>query len=248
MSQEYKYREIFYKDYFNSQSGRTFYLDIENKMKTEELSLKKEILPLLPKDKNCSILDIGCGFGSLIFMLKKNGYTNLKGIDLSAGQVKVAHEIGLNEVELQDLLPYLKNNIEKFDVITGLDIIEHFSKDELVEVLNSVKASLKPGGTAIFRTPNLDAPFATLYSNGDFTHENYLNYSSANQVLLTIGFTEINVMDSLMESKGFIKEIIRKISWAIVKFSIKFVIFATARTYRAMVFSPNLLISAKKPK
>lgn len=247
MSQEYKYREIFYKDYFNSQSGRTFYLDIETKMKTEEYSLKKEILPLLPQNKNCAILDIGCGFGSLIYMLKKNGYTNLKGIDLSAGQVKVAHEIGLNEVELQDLLPYLKNNPEKFDVITGLDIIEHFSKDELVEVLSSVKSALKPGGIAIFRTPNLDAPFATLYSNGDFTHENYLNFSSANQVLLTMGFTEIKVMNSLMESKGFIKELVRKISWSIIKFFIKLVIFSTARTYRAMVFSPNLLISAKKP-
>ena len=144
------------------------------------------------------------------------------------------------------LKPFLKENIEKFDVITGIDIIEHFSKDELMEVLNAVRNSLKANGIAIFRTPNLDAPFATLFANGDFTHENYLNYSSANQVLLTAGFSEIQVFDSLMRSDNFLKEICRKIIWSVVKFFIKLVVFASARSTRAMVFSPNLLIKAKK--
>ncbi len=246
MSQEFKYREQFYKDYFNSQSGRTFYLDMEAKMKSEKHLLAKEILPLLPSNKDANILDIGCGFGSFIYMLKSNGYTNIKGIDLSPGQVKVAHELGLQEVELQDLMPYLNNNQNKFDVITGIDIIEHFSKDELMEVLTAVKNSLRNNGIAIFRTPNLDAPFATLYANGDFTHENYLNYSSANQVLMTVGFHEIEVKDALMESMGFLKEILRKITWAIVKFGIKLLLFSTARTTRAMVYTPNLLIKARK--
>lgn len=93
MPQEFKYRELLYNDYFNSQSGRTFQLNIEKKLQTESRILTKEILPLLPKDKNINILDMGCGFGSLIYTLKQNGYKNLKGIDLSEGQVKVAHEI-----------------------------------------------------------------------------------------------------------------------------------------------------------
>jgi 2-polyprenyl-3-methyl-5-hydroxy-6-metoxy-1,4-benzoquinol methylase len=190
---------------------------------------------------------MGCGFGSLIYTLKKKGYTNLKGIDLSEGQVKVAHELGLTEIELQDLLPYLKNNKNKFDVITGIDIIEHFSKDELVEVLTCVKDALKPNGTAIFRTPNLDAPFATLFSNGDFTHENYINYSSANQLMLSMGFKNIQVLNSIMETQGFLKELFRKLTWAVMKTFIKLLIFSTARTTNAMVFSPNLIIKVTKP-
>ena len=110
MSNEFKYRELLYNDYFNSQSGRTFHLDIEKKLSTDSNILSREILPLIPSDKNSALLDMGCGFGSLIYTLKKKGYTNLKGIDLSEGQVKVAHELGLTEIELQDLLPYLKNN------------------------------------------------------------------------------------------------------------------------------------------
>lgn len=247
MPQEFKYRELLYNDYFNSQSGRTFQLNIEKKLQTESRILTKEILPLLPSDKNINILDMGCGFGSLIYTLKQNGYKNLKGIDLSEGQVKVAHEIGLPEVELQDLLPYLKNHSGTFDVITGIDIIEHFSKDELVEVIMCVKNALKPNGIAIFRTPNLDAPFATLFSNGDFTHENYLNYSSANQVMLSLGFKNIEVLNSFMETQGFAKELFRKTMWFFMKSFIKLMIFSTARTTNAMVFSPNLIIKVVKP-
>jgi len=247
MSNEFKYRELLYNDYFNSQSGRTFHLDIEKKLSTDTNILSREILPLIPTDKNSALLDMGCGFGSLIYTLKKKGYTNLRGIDLSEGQVKVAHELGLTEIELQDLLPYLKNNKNTFDVITGIDIIEHFSKDELVEVLTCVKDALKPNGTAIFRTPNLDAPFATLFSNGDFTHENYINYSSANQLMLSMGFKNIQVLNSIMETQGFLKELFRKLTWAIMKTFIKLLIFSTARTTNAMVFSPNLIIKVTKP-
>jgi hypothetical protein len=49
-----------------------------------------------------------------------------------------------------------------------------------------------------------------------------------------------------MRSNNIIKEIFRKIIWVVVKFFIKLAIFATARSTRAMVFSPNLLIKAKK--
>ena len=73
MPSEFKYRQQFYQDYFNSQSGRTFSLDLEAKIKSEEYLLAKEILPLMPKNHDAAILDIGCGFGSLIYMLKQNG-------------------------------------------------------------------------------------------------------------------------------------------------------------------------------
>ena len=246
MSQEFKYRELLYNDYFNSQSGRTFHLDIQKKLITDSRTLKKEILPFLPSDKNAAILDMGCGFGSLIYTLKQNGYKNLKGIDLSEGQVKVAHEIGLNEIELQDLLPYLKSHTASFDVITGIDIIEHFSKDELIELLTIIKRSLKPSGIAIFRTPNNDAPFATIYSRGDFTHENYMNASSAEQLMLSMGFKEIVVKNSHILGAGFIKEIIRNIIWKLYTVRVRLLLFASGRGSKNVLLSPNMIIKVKK--
>lgn len=246
--QAYKYRSVLYKDYYQNQSGRAFQQQIKDKMLTDEKILSAEILPLIPSDKTIRLLDIGCGFGSLIMTLKKKGYTHLKGIDLSESQVKVAHELGLPEVELQELTSFLKANPAAFDVITGVDILEHFGKDELIDLLEILKSSLKPGGIAIFRTPNLDAPFATVFANGDFTHENYMNGSSAQQLFMSMGFEQVQVHPSYMAVSGTLKELFRKITWFFVKSSIRLVLFATARSAASVIMTPNMLIRVQRPR
>ncbi len=244
----YNYRKTLYTDYYQNQSGRRFQLEIEEKMKRDEYHLSKEILPLIPKSKDIAILDIGCGFGSLIRMFKNKGFTKLKGIDLSESQVKVAHANGLNqEIEVADIHQFLSDKTGQFDVITGIDIIEHFSKDELVELLNIIKKSLKPGGIAIFRTPNNDAPFASVYANGDFTHENYMNASSATQLSLSLGFINVEVHASHLEVEGLLKEIIRKITWSILSLGIKLILFATARSTKNVLQTPNMIIKVQRP-
>jgi 2-polyprenyl-3-methyl-5-hydroxy-6-metoxy-1,4-benzoquinol methylase len=244
----YNYRKVLYQDYYQNQSGRHIQLQIEDKMNRDEQLFRAEILPLLPSQKEATILDIGCGFGSLIKLLKKLGYTNLKGIDLSESQVNIAHQFGLEkEVEVNDIANYLADKSNSFDVITGIDIIEHFSKDELIDLLSIIKNSLKPGGIAIFRTPNNDAPFATVFANGDFTHENYMNSSSATQLSLSMGFTNIEVRNSHLQVQGFLKEIIRKISWTIISATIKLVLFASARSSKNVLLSPNMIIKVQRP-
>jgi 2-polyprenyl-3-methyl-5-hydroxy-6-metoxy-1,4-benzoquinol methylase len=242
----YKYREVFYKDYFSSQSGRRDQVEQLELLKISSGKLTYEILPLLPKDRSLRILDIGCGFGSFIHVLKENGYQHIVGIDVSEQQVAVAHELGLNEVIKYDLINYLTENVNAFDVITGIDIIEHFSKDELVSVLNLVKNSLKENGMAIFRTPNMDSPFTTIFAYGDFTHENHLNSSSAEQVGLAMGFRNVSVTSSYMGSSNPLKELFRKLIWGCVMIQIKLQIFASGRTSKGIIFTPNLIICYRK--
>ena len=242
----YNYRSVLYKDYYQNQSGRAFQLQIEEKMKNDANLFSAEILPLLPKDKSIKILDIGCGFGSLIKLLKDSGYTNLTGIDLSESQVAIAHQFGLSEVQVNDINNFLSTKENTYDVITGVDIIEHFSKDELIDLLEIIKKSLRPSGIAIFRTPNNDAPFATIYSRGDFTHENYLNGSSAEQLMLSMGFCEIVVKESHIVVLGFLKEILRNILWKIYTFKVKLILFSSGRGTKNVLLSPNMIIKVKK--
>lgn len=242
----YNYRSVLYKDYYQNQSGRAFKLQIEEKMKNDAKLFSAEILPFLPSNKSIKILDIGCGFGSLIKLLKDSGYTELTGIDLSVSQVAIAHQFGLTEVQVNDINSFLTSKESFYDVITGVDIIEHFSKDELIDLLNIIKKSLKPDGIAIFRTPNNDAPFATIYSRGDFTHENYMNGSSAEQLMLSMGFSEIVVKNSHIVVAGFIKEIIRKIIWRTYTFRVKLLLFASGRGSKNVLLSPNMIIKVKK--
>lgn len=242
-----KYRDVLYANYHTNQSGRASLTDAKSLFEREKKQFEREILPKLSGfEKKARIFDLGCGSGSLLMALKQAGYSQVSGMDLSEEQVKMAHSMGVSEVVLGDAMQYLRDTTEGFDVITGMDIIEHFTKDELVELLQLIQSKLNAGGVAIFRTPNMDAPVASAFALGDFTHENYLNASSAEQVMLSCGFQEVAVLPSTMRVNGIVKEIIRRIAYDWLELILKIQLFATARSTRKVLFTPNLIIVARK--
>ena len=242
-----EYRKVLYANYHTTQSGRASLTSAEALFLREKRQFESEILPLLQSvSKSARIFDMGCGSGSLLKGLKDAGYTNVIGMDLSEEQVNMAHEFGVSEVVLGDAMQFFRSSEEQFDIITGMDIIEHFTKDELVELLQLIQSKLKKGGMAIFRTPNMDAPIATAFAIGDFTHENYLNASSAEQVMLSCGFVDVNVKPSFMRVNGFLKEGLRGIFYRLLSLRLKFQLFATARSTQKVLFTPNLLIVGVK--
>ena len=240
-----KYRETLYANYHTTQSGRAALTDAKSLFEREKWRFEKEILPLINLPKSARILDIGCGSGSFLKALSEHGYTEITGIDLSEEQVKLAHQLGVTQVQQGDLVEFLNAAEHKFDLISGMDIIEHFTKNELVDLLHLIQNYLNPGGIAIFRTPNLDAPMATVYANGDFTHENYMNASSAQQVMMACGFEKVQVFESNMQIPNALKEIIRKAVFSLLKFRFKLTLFATGRSTQNVLISPNMVIIAK---
>ena len=240
-----KYRETLYANYHTTQSGRAALTDAKSLFEREKWRFEKEILPLINLPKSARILDIGCGSGSFLKALSEQGYTEIAGIDLSEEQVKLAHQLGVTQVQQGDLVDFLNAADHKFDLISGMDIIEHFTKNELVDLLRLIQNHLNPCGIAIFRTPNLDAPMATVYANGDFTHENYMNASSAQQVLMACGFEQVQVFESNMQIPNALKEIIRKVVFSLLKFRFKLTLFATGRSTQNVLISPNMVIIAK---
>lgn len=241
------YREVLYSNYHTNQSGRASLTDARSLFEREKKQFQREILPKLTGvAKSARIFDMGCGSGSLLSALKEHGFTHLSGMDLSDEQVQMAHDMGVLEVEKGDAMQFLRNDTTGFDVITGMDIIEHFTKDELVELLQLIQSKLKSGGLAIFRTPNMDAPVASAFALGDFTHESYLNASSAQQVMLSCGFQQVKVLGSTMRVKGLFKEIVRRVVFDFTSIFWKLQLFATARSTRNILFTPNLIIVGTK--
>ena len=240
-----KYRQILYSNYHTTQSGRASLTTAKELFDREALQFSQEIIPLLRGvSKEANVFDLGCGSGSLLSALSNAGFTNIAGMDLSEEQVNLAHSLGIDRVVKGNGLEYLENCEKQFDVILGMDIIEHFTKDELVELMQKTRNALKPNGLAIFRTPNLDSPMATVFANGDFTHENYLNASSAQQVLLAVGFSTVEVLPSFMRVTPIWKEWVRSFLYRCMVFRLKLQLFATARSTRNIVFTPNMLITA----
>ena len=240
------FRETLYEKYFETQSGRRLSSSLKQRLLEGHAQLKKEILPLLPKEKTPQVLDIGCGFGEFLLFLKSQGYSNIQGIDISPDQIAQAKELGLENVRVADVFDFLASHKNQFDVITGIDIIEHFDKNELLRLLKLVKEALKPGGTSVFRTPNMDAPFTSTFAFGDYTHQSFLNYSSAQQIFTAAGFEAVEVLPSFIQVRPALKEFIRKIFWGLLTMESRLILFASGKSAKGVYFTPNLLIKVRR--
>jgi len=100
----------------------------------------------LPRDKEAKILDIGCGNGGFVYWLQSLGYKNSEGIDISKEQVGIARNLGIPNIKCADLVEFLKSKDKAYDIIFARDIIEHFKKEEIINILSLVFNSLKKGG------------------------------------------------------------------------------------------------------
>ncbi|MBL4754893.1 MAG: class I SAM-dependent methyltransferase [Flavobacteriales bacterium] len=240
------YRDQFYKNYYQTQASRYAEAPESDKIAHAEQILSKEILPLLPSNKEASILELACGHGTLLGLLQKKGYSKTSGVDIGDDQIEKAKALGVENVQRADIQTFLSSSSTTYDVIIGIDIIEHLTKSELLNLLESIKDHLKPSGKVIFRTPNCDAPLGSTFFLGDFTHEIYLNYFSAEQVMLAMGFNHIRIGGSYLGVSNPIKNFFRGVLWFKLVLFCKLVLFASARSSKKVLFTPNLIISAEK--
>lgn len=146
-------------------------------------------LPLLadlPRDAR--ILEIGCGSGELLAFLKHHGFSNASGIDISAEQVALAQQRGV-AVEQGDLFEALQQ--AECEAIIAVDVLEHFTRDELVRLSQMLYRALIPGGRLLIQTANGAGLFPRQVIYGDLTHLTIFTPESLAQLLTPAGFRDL---------------------------------------------------------
>ena len=136
------YRKIMYEKYLSSVNIT------EEKLErnfNQNVDLQKKVVANLPQDKEAKIIDLGCGYGTFLNALSKIGYKNLYGVEIGKEQNEFLNKRGF-KVYNQDLVDFLKKTDEKFDCITLFDVLEHFKKDEIVEIIPLLRQRLNKGG------------------------------------------------------------------------------------------------------
>ena len=139
-----------------------FYLAFEDHFRgTREdiFNRLKVYLPLIEKANvgtpDAPILDVGCGRGEWLELLKESGYIS-RGLDTNRVMVEQCQSRGLEVIET-DVINYLQSLPENsLGAVTGFHIIEHLPLKTLMRLFSETVRVLKPQGLVIFETPNPD--------------------------------------------------------------------------------------------
>ena len=200
-----------------------------------------------PADRSAQILELGCGHGALLYALQQAGYRNACGVDVSPEQVVAARALGIAGVNKGEVIETLHGLADaSLDVVVAFDLIEHFTKSELIPLIDEVHRVLRPSGRWIIHVPNAEGPFGARVLFSDFTHEIAFTRTSLDQVLRASGFAQIACFEDRPVPHGP-KSAVRAALWGLLRAVLLFyVAVETGALDRRAIFSQNLLAVAAK--
>ena len=167
-----------------------------------------------PVDKEVKVVDLGCGYGAFLYFINQNGYRNVSGIDTSVEMVEVAEKLGIESVVQGDVISFMEQQPdESIDVITAIDLIEHFTKEDLFYLVVQFHRVLKKGGRVITHQPNGEGVFGNSIRYGDFTHEQAFTRVSMAQIFLSNSFQSVRSFEDKPLSYSA-KSWIRRMLWS----------------------------------
>ena len=238
------YRSILYEKYvsqFKEHAG-TLRPEERNRLWT---AFEYRYLPYITDmNSSCRILELGCGPGYLLQFLKEQGFHNVQGIDVSAEQVGIAKELGCDAIEA-DVFEYLLSSEGVYDVIIAVDFVEHFYREELIELLGKVEQAVRPGGCFILQTPNGEGLFSRQMIYGDLTHCTILTPNSLKQVLQFAGFVEVEFSETGPIPKTLAGKA-RLIGWKLVKLGLNGVRRVQSGKRQAL-WGDNVICCCRRP-
>jgi len=142
-------------------ASETFYAMLEDRYRGSREEIRQRLL-VYRNDLRAAreragvrgpVFDLGCGRGELLDMLRDDNFQAI-GIDSNPTQLEEARRHGAAVVQ-QDALAFLREvEAGAALAVTGMHIVEHIPFNDLIALMQEVARVLRPGGVAIFETPN----------------------------------------------------------------------------------------------
>ena len=245
-AQSTEYRRRFYSRYAQLKQ-RTDVEQVSRDLALGRPYLRRLVKQFFPVDRNCSIVDLGCGSGALLLFLQQAGYVNTLGVETSPDQVDFARQLGVTSVVSGDLLSFLlASAAEHYDVVVAFDVIEHFSKEEVLQIMDHAYRVLRPGGRLILHVPNAEGIFGSRIFWSDFTHEMAFTREGLRQLTQACGFASLECREDVPPVHG-LKSLVRRGLWTGLRALFRLVHMAeTGDPGSGLILTQNLLAVAVK--
>jgi SAM-dependent methyltransferase len=177
------------------------YVEFENIYRGDRADIKQRFEYYIPRLKDSRlghpetpVLDLGCGRGEWLELLRDEGLAG-SGVDMNLVMIEECRSRGL-DVTAGDAIGYLRSlPAGSKGVVTGFHIVEHLPLSDLLMLLDETGRVLRPGGMAIFETPNpsnLQVSMENFYL--DPTHRNPLPKALMKFLMEARGLCDVEVV------------------------------------------------------
>ena len=170
------------------------YVGFEDEFRGSADEIRRRVAEYLPVYAGASdVLDIGCGRGEFLTLLREQG-VSARGIDLNAAMVDVCREKGL-DAHRADALTYLLAQPDgSVGGLFAAQVIEHLEPSYLTRLLDAAYDKLRPGAPIVLETINPGCWFAFFESYiRDLTHVRPVHPDTLKYLLIATGFQRVEI-------------------------------------------------------
>lgn len=205
--------------------------------------MRRRVLPWLPQDRNARCLDLACGCGEMLYLLEKDGYRNVSGVDLCHQELDQVRPFVAAELHHADVVDFLTESpAASYDFITALNFLEHLPKDSLYSVLRESRRVLRPGGTLVAMVPNAISPFSGLTRHWDITHEWAFSPNNFQQLASICGFSpQVDFRECGPVGHG-LKSALRVFAWKLIRIGISAWLLIEVADLKGGVYTMDMLV------
>ena len=170
------------------------YVGFEDQFRGSPEDIRRRVSEYLPLFQGASdVLDIGCGRGEFLALLREHGI-GARGVDVNGAMVDVCRQQGLDATDA-DALTYLRAQPD--GTLGGLfaaQVIEHLEPRYLTALLDASFAKLRPGAPIVLETINPACWFAFFESYiRDITHVRAIHPDTLKYLLVATGFQHVDI-------------------------------------------------------